>query len=164
MKTLLAACLAAALALSTASCSDPDPKTLISDGRTALGKGDAKGALDDFQKALKVLKPGDPQFVEAKMGEVEALIAIDAKKSRDEFLALAKGFPDQVTQQQFSYVSGQLANGKRYDEAIDVAHAGKTRFGAEATKLTELIDKIKKEAQASGDAALVAKLKSLGYL
>lgn len=164
MKTFATTVLALVLTLFAVGCGGSDPKQSISEGQSALGSGNSKAALQHFEEALGKLKPGDPDFIEAKMGQIEALIAIDATKSKNEFVALAKGYPDAVGQKQFKYIGGQMANGKRFVEAIEVTDTGIKRFGAEATDLKDLMARIKKEAVAAGDKGATDKLKGLGYL
>jgi hypothetical protein len=164
MNSLANIILALALILFAAGCGDADPKSLISDGHASLGAGDANAALEHFQEALGKLGRNDADYLEAKLGEIEALIVLDAKQAKDEFLVLAKALPDQVGQAKYLDIGGKLANGKRFSEAIDLTHAGIERFGQDATKLRDRIDYIKKASIAANDDDALKKLDGLGYL
>jgi hypothetical protein len=150
MKTFATTALALALTLFAAGCGSSDAKSLISDGHASLGSGDANAALEHFQEALGRLGHDDADYVEAKLGEIEALIALDTTKAKDEFLVLANALPNQVGQAQYLRVGGQMANGKRFTEAVELTDAGIKRFGAEAPQLKDLMARIEKEALAAG--------------
>jgi hypothetical protein len=143
------------------ACGSPDPKTLISDGHKALGAGDSKTAQAKFTEALKSLKPEDAQYIDAKLGLVEALIDSEPKKATDEFLSLAAAFPKAVTEKEFAFIGGQMVSKHKYLDAIDLVHAGIKRAGGESPGLMVQIERIKKEA--ASDKAVNDKLKGLGY-
>lgn len=163
MNTIATTALALALTLFAAGCGSSDAKSLISDGHASLGSGDANAALEHFQEALGQLGHDDADYVEAKLGEIEALIAVDATKSKDEFLALAKALPDRIDQAKYLDIGGKMANGRRFVEATAITHAGIERFGEDATKLKDRIAYISKAAQAAGDNDALRELRNLGY-
>ncbi|MEO6710859.1 MAG: hypothetical protein ABIP42_14865 [Planctomycetota bacterium] len=143
------------------ACGSSDSKTLIIDGHKAQGSGDSKTAEAKFDEALKGLKPGDPLYIEARLGRIEALIAKDAKLAKDEFLALAAS-TDLVVERDFTFIGGQMVSAHKYLEALDLVHTGIQRAGGESPQLMVQIDRIKKEAAA--DSAVRNALASLGYL
>jgi len=163
MKSIAAALLIAALAAGALlSCGSSDPKTLVTEGHTAQGKGDSKAAEAKFQEALKSLKPDEPLYVEARLGIVEAMIATDAKKAADEFFALEKTCPGKIGEKEFLFIGSQMVSAKKYLEAVDLLHQGIQRAGGKSPTLLVQIDRIKKEA--ASDKAVNDKLHSLGYL
>lgn len=152
---------AAVLATVLVACGSSDPKTLIAEGQKALGSGDSTTALAKFTEASAALKPGDAQFLDAKMGMIEALVPTATKQATDEFLALAKSFPDQIGEKQFIYIGGQMISSRKYLEAIALIDAGIKRFGPEATDLRSMIERIKQEA--ANDKGVIDALAGLGY-
>jgi len=157
MKPVLVVLLSAVLF----ACGSSDPKTLISEGHAAQGKGDSKTAQARFTEALKGLKPGDAAYIDAKLGLVEALISNEPKKATAEFLALATEFPKQVGEKEFAFVGGQMVSAKKYMDAIDLVDAGIKRAGGNAPTLKAQMERIQKENV--NDAAVNDKLKGLGY-
>lgn len=153
---------AAVLSLVLLACGSSDPNDLIAAGHKSLSSGNSKDALDKFTKAAEGLEPSDPQFIEAKLGMVEALIPEHPAKATEEFLSLGKVFPEQVGEKEFIFMGGQMVNSKKYLEALDLVDSGIKRFGAESTKLHAMIDRIKMEA--ASDSGVNDKLKSMGYL
>jgi len=151
-----------------AGCGDTDagaadPTRLADAGYASLGSSDFEGALDDFERALGALEPGAPGFVRAAMGKVEALIHLDAGRARDEFLALAAGYPDAVGTREFKTVGGKLTSEKRFEEAISVLHAGLEAY-AEDPGLQAMLDRVAEESERAGDAGALDALRGLGYL
>jgi hypothetical protein len=164
MNALRTACFVLGLALFAAGCGHPDPQSLISDGQTSLAEGDAAAALGHFQEAVRGLKPTDPEYVDAKLGEAEAFISLDANKARDEFLALAEARTDRVGQAVFIDFASKLATGRRFTEAVEIVHAGIVRFGEQATRLRNQMTFVRQEAQSANDEAAIAKLRELEYI
>jgi hypothetical protein len=163
VKALAAIVLASVLA---ASCGGSDAVSQIAAGRVALGSGDTAAALEAFRDALDHLDPSSSQYFEAKIGAVEALIAVDPDRARDEFLELARQHPDRVEPNAYVYIAGHLANGKHFTHAVEVVDAGIKRFGANEKneKLKALIERIKKEATTTGDIKALKALAGLGYI
>ncbi len=144
------------------ACGSSDPKSLISEGNAALGSSDFKTAQSKFTEALKTLKPGDAQYIDAKLGLVEALIPDAPNKSNEEFLALSAAFPAKVGEKEFVHVSGLMVSARKYIEAIALITAGIKRAGGESPQLMLQIERIKKEA--INDKAVNDALKGLGYI
>ena len=156
--TLALAALFLTLPLCSCGGGSGDPGSLTNDGYAALGSGDHQGALDSFQSALAGLDPAAPEFMRAKMGEIEALTHLDADGARDALI----GMGDQAGEAEYSKVAGNLTAERHFSQAIDVLDAGIKRHG-ESPKLKALLDKVRVEAEKSDPAAL-EKLKGLGYL
>ena len=156
-----------ALALSAlcfASCSGGStPAKLTDEGYAALGKSDWSGAAADFDKALAGLKSTDPGFLRAKMGQVEALVHLDAPKAKQEFLAVATGVSSQVGAKEDVAVASKLAGERKFSEAIDVLAVGKTAY-PEDVKIKNVGNAMLKEATKAGDSESAKRLKGLGYL
>ena len=153
-----------ALPLLAASCAGAkDPAALTDQGYAELQAGDWADARASFEKALEDLDPADPQFVRAKLGQVEALVKLEPEAARDEFVSLAKAQPGRIEAKDFSFVAGKLTAERAFQPAIDVLHMGLTAH-AESPKLHEVLESVKEQAQKTGDSAAIAQLKSLGYL
>jgi len=136
-----------------------DPGQLTSEGYQALGSGDAKAALEDFQTALAGLEAGTPEYQRAKMGEIEALIQLDPKRAQETMLALGSA----ADESQYATVGNKLTGAGHFLEAIAVLDAGMKRY-AESPKLKALLDQVKVEAEKQGDSGALDALKGLGYL
>lgn len=154
--------LAGLLALSLIACGSSDPKALVKEGYAALNSNQSDVALGKFDEALKELKKEDPDYLEARMGVVEAHIAGQPKQATEQFLALSKEMPDKVGDKQFIYIGGKMVSARQYLDAIDLVHSGLERAGGESPALMAMIDRIKKEA--ANDKAVSDKLKGLGYM
>jgi hypothetical protein len=140
-----------------------DPAKAVDDGYVALGKSDWKAAQSDFDAALATLKSTDAGYLRAKLGQIEALIHLDAAKAKQEFLALAKGMSSQVEPKHFIAVASNLTSEKKYVDAVDVLEAGLNAH-SEDPKLRAVGEEIKKAASKAGDDKALAALKGLGYL
>lgn len=151
MNAIATTALALVTTLFAAGCGSSDSRSLISNGRSSLGSGDARAALALFEEALSVLGEDEAAFVVAKLGEIEALIALDALRADAEFLALANARSDRIGEGEYIDIAGKLANGGRYEEALEITHAGIERFGAEATRLKDLNARIERAADAATD-------------
>ncbi len=154
--------LSLALPLLLASCgggASGDPGQLTNDGYAALGSGDHAGAVESFEAALADLEPGTPEFMRAKMGEVEALIHLDAGRAQDQFLAVGSS----ASEADYATIGQKMTKAGAFESAIAVLDSGMKRF-SESTKLKGLIDQVKVEAEKSGDAGALDSLKGLGYL
>jgi hypothetical protein len=153
-----------ALPLLLASCSSSDPKSMSDAGYAALNKGDAKSALSSFDEALKELgtNTSDPVYLKAALGRCQALAKMGDKRTKDEFLALARARPTQVQVGDFSIVASELCNKHEHMVAIDILEAGKKMF-PESPKIHELAKVVVASAKNAGDEAALNKLKGLGY-
>lgn len=154
-----ALCLALSLSLAACGGGGGDPTQLTNDGYQALNSGDHAAAVKSFEAALSGLEAGTPDFQRAKMGEIQALIHLDAGRARDQFLMHAEAFDAKA----YETVGSQLTTAKEFEEAIAVLDAGMKRF-TENPKLQALIDEVKAAAEKSGDAGALDSLKGLGYL
>lgn len=152
-----------ALSLSLAACGGSDPAQLTQDAYADLGRSDYSGALAKFQSALKELQPADPEYVEAKLGEIEAWCYVDGPKAKDEFLTYAKAAPDNVTPRDFKKVASNLTSAHKFEPAIAVLAAGLERYPKDES-VRKLGETIKVEATKVGDEAALGALKGLGYL
>jgi hypothetical protein len=158
------AALAATLALPIAcDGGSADPSKLTESGYAALGKSDWKSARSEFQKALAAMQTTDPRYLRAKMGEVEALVHLDAAKARDEFLATARGMSSRVGPKEYIAVASKLTSERKFMDAIGVLEAG-LEAHSEDLKLKAVGDRIKEEATKAGDDKALEALRGLGYL
>lgn len=160
MRRRLAA-LSLALSLSIASCGggSEDPAAMTDEGYAALGAGDHRAAVESFEGALATLEPGSPDYMRAKMGEIEALIHVDAARAKTEFLEQGESF----SEAQYATVGSKMTSAKKFQEAIAVLDAGMKRF-SESPKLKAMLDQVAVEAEKSGNSDALESLKGLGYL
>ena len=155
--------LAVGCLLFLAACGSNDPKFLTDDGYRALGKGDSKSAVQDFDKAMKRMDPSKPDYLRAAVGHCQALAGLDGKKAKDEFLELARAQPSRVTEQDFSMVVDALSRGHSLVDAVDVMHAGVQMF-PESPKMEALREAVVEESQKADDPEALKSLKGLGYI
>jgi hypothetical protein len=146
-----------------AACGGTDVKAEITAGYTEMGRSNYNGALTHFQKALEELEPGSESYVEAKMGEIETWVFLDADRAQAEFLTLAKAQPDKVGIKDYTTVGSKMTSAKQFTQAIKVLDEGTQRFDKDP-KLVEFAAVIKREAEKAGDANAISALQSLGYL
>ena len=139
------------------------PSEMTDAGYASLGSSDFQGALTSFEGALANIEPGGEGFIRAAMGEVEALIHIDAGQARDKFLALAQSYPDAIESRQYKTVAGQMTSEKKFTEAIAVLDSGLQTY-AEDPSLMALLERVKEEAEKAGDTGALSALEGLGYL
>ena len=149
------------LPLLAASCGGGggSPAELTNRGYQTLNGGDPGGALTTFREALAGLEPSNPDYLRAKMGEVEALIQVNPEEARDVFLRLGS----QVDDGHYTTVASKMTSAKAYEPAITVLDVGVKRFG-ESPKLLEMLKRVREEAEKSGDEGALKALEGLGYL
>ena len=140
-----------------------DPTALTDGGYASLNTGDYTGALGSFEQALAAIEPGQPGFERAAMGEVEALIYVDAPRAQEKFLQLATSFPDTIGARQYKTVGGKMTSEKKFVEAIAVLDAGLKAYG-EDPEFPALIAKVQEQASKAGDGDAMKALEGLGYL
>ena len=151
------------LSLLLASCGggDADPKSLTDSALEALGSADYEAALGDFEAALAAIGDASThaQFKRAKLGYFEALAAVDADRCKDEFLAYSEA--GELGAGDFSQIAGRLVSSGGPLQAVDVMHAGKTRFPDNEGLQGVLEALIVRAAQ---DDSVGSALASLGYM
>ena len=160
--TVLPALLLAAGLL--AGCGSSDPASQADAAQSALSSGDAAKARAEAEAGLKT-PPADKNL--AWRLERIRVEAIAKQGASPEVVAtmerLAQAYPTQCDAPFYSKVANTLAESGEGVGALEVAHAGQTRFPDRKTDFDGLIEQLKQTA-ASGDAELTAKLKAMGYL
>ncbi|MBK7642393.1 MAG: hypothetical protein IPJ19_05005 [Planctomycetes bacterium] len=156
-------CLLFALLLLLPACGSSDPRALTDEGSSALATGDASAAAASFEKALALLKPGDPDFARASMGRFQALVRLDPARASTEFLAYAKANPASTSEGDFGTLVGEFLRRDRTVEAIDVMDAGVKAFPKSEAMLA-IRAKVEEQAKSAKDPAAMQKLKGLGYI
>lgn len=161
----LSTLLCVALPLLTAGCGGSDPAELTSSATRALGVGDFAGARAGFDEALQAIgeNPAHPDYLRAKMGAIEARTKDAPDEAVAMFLALAKKLPEQVGAADYSRVGGRLGDGGNFDQAIQLASAGKEAF-PDSAPLDKLIQDLGDKAKESGSSEALEALKGLGYV
>jgi hypothetical protein len=165
-RSLGACALSLLLLLPACGGGSADPAAATNAGYEALGKGDAGAAVDHFADALAALKPGDPGYKRARMGEVEAKLQLAPEAAASSFLEFAKAQPDQVAAEDYRKVGTQLNARKALVQASHVLDAGLKRFADDA-QLKAAMEQTKvaaAEAEASGDTSAMDALRGLGYI
>lgn len=168
--------LLASLLVLAASCGGggSDPATQVDAGYSSLSSGDASAALSSFDGALSGMEASDPKFLEAKVGQCQALSHVDPAKARTELLSLAK--ESGVTAKDYSMVvtemvsaatsqaaTDQKAATATIGEAVAILTQGKQTF-PEYDKWDALIRKTGDKAATLGSADALESLKGLGYV
>jgi len=135
------------------------PAELTNQGAEALGSGDYPDALTKYRQALAGLDRDDPDYLRAKMGEVETLIHVNAEEATSTFLGLGS----LVNENDFASVASKMTSAGEYHEAIKVLDAGVQAYG-ESPKLVEMLKVVRAEAEDAGDEDALKALEGLGYL
>jgi hypothetical protein len=153
------------LSLSLAACSgsSADPAATVNSGYEALNGGNAEKALDLFAKALQDLKPSDPLYESARMGEIQAKVELKPDAAKSSFLEYAKANPEQLEAGDYRKVGQRLTERKAIQDAVEVLHAGIERFPEDA-KLKETMNLTVAAAEQSNDTSALNSLKGLGYI
>ena len=161
----LTTALLALLPLATACGSSSDPAELTSTASRAISTGDFATAKADFDAALEAIGEDaqHPDYLRAKMGAIEARTKDEAKAAVSMFLALHKKLPDKVTAADFNLIGGRLGSAGNFDEAIELASAGKAAF-PDSSHLDTLVQQLGDAAQASGSSEALKMLEGLGYV
>lgn len=156
--------LALSIPLVLAGCGgSADPKAATDAGYAALGSGDAQAAVDHFAEALGALKPTDPGYKRARMGEIEAKVGLAPEAAAGSFLEYSKTQPEQLEAGDYRKVGVQLSDRKALKAAVDVLDAGLKRFAGDP-KLKEAMDLTVAAAETSGDTSALDALRGLGYI
>jgi hypothetical protein len=158
--------LTALLLIGLAACSG-DAKSLTEDGNAALGSGDNKAALADFEKALDKIGTDtkSSQYLQASLGRCKALAHVDPNKAATEFIALAKAEKGRILEGDVSLIAYELLRAGTNDSrmrAIDVMVAGNELF-PESTKLKGIGNEVMAAAERAKDPESIKRLNGLGY-
>lgn len=156
--------LALVLPLATTSCGgSADAAGMISAAETDLNSGKYDDAVSGFEDALAALTTEDPEYVQAKMGHIKALIYGEPDRAQDEFLKLAEDLPEHVDIQKYKIVGTKMTEAKRFPQAIAVLHAGNEAFG-NPESLIAAMKNVEIAAADAGDDGALSQLKGLGYV
>ncbi|QDU65830.1 hypothetical protein [Engelhardtia mirabilis] len=139
------------------------PTDLHNQGLDQASAGDFDAAIASYNDALKSAD-GDLALT-IRLDLANALTHTDASAATDVFMAMVEEHGDELTERDFMGIGRQLKDAKAYSEASTVVDAGIKHFGeSESPKLVELMELIKRDVLASGDAAGMAALEGLGYI
>ena len=119
--------------------------------------------LDQGKQALPLLRLEAEGEAVMTLGAIEARIRVDATQAKDEFLALAKDLPDEVTDEDFSFVGQKFAGAEEFMVAIDILDAG-MKTHTDSAHLEKLKDNIRTAAERAGAQDALDKMAGLGYL
>jgi len=154
---------AALLALALAACSGSDPRERNDAGRAALGRGDARSALTEFEAVLGAVDAQHPEHFRAALSRCEALARLDGAAARQSFLELARVESDQVREDDYSLICSALLAGNATMDAIDVMHAGHERF-ADSPKMKAMVAAVVAAAEREETPDAVRRLEDMGYI
>lgn len=156
--------LALVLPLATTSCGgSADAASMISAAENDLNSGKYDDAVSGFEDALAALTTEDPEYVQAKMGHIKALIYGEPDQAKDEFLKLANDLPEHVDIQKYKIIGTKMTEAKRFQQAIDVLDAGIKAFD-EPESLMAAMKNVELAAADAGDSGALDALKGLGYV
>lgn len=147
-----------------AGCGSSDPAVLTDEGWTAYNSGDRAVAADKFEDALKAIgeDKSHPSYVRARMGLIQSIAGSNAKRAREDFLALAAERPNDIDDADFSKMANELYEGDPA-EAIALAQRGQELY-PESPHLAKLVQDLGDKAAAEGDSDALQSLKGLGYV
>jgi hypothetical protein len=137
-------------------------KSLASEGYTALGKGDARGALVKFDEALAGLSASDSEYARAALGRCEALALIDGVAAARSFLELAATAPDREREDDYGLVFSRLLQAEFRVDAMDVMKAGLDRF-PESKRMAAIYEQVDAATKRANQPEELKKLASFGY-
>lgn len=165
MKLTTLPLVAALLALLSSCGGSSDPRELTNQGSQALSAGDHAAAAKSFDQALAVLgsDTGNPEWMRAKMGAIQARTVTDPERAKQDFLEVAESQGSRVSADDFSLVASRLGDQKHLPEAISVLAVGMKKF-PESKHLQALRDELGKRAEAGEGSGIVDSLKGLGYV
>lgn len=164
MKFPLLLALALSTPLWTTSCGGAaDAASLISAAETDLNSGKYDDAVSGFEDALAGLALEDPEYFQAKMGHIKALIYGEPDQARDEFLELAEALPEHIDVQKYKIVGTLMTEAKHFQQAIAVLDAGNKTFG-NPESLMRAVAHVAEAAENDGDENSLGALANLGYL
>jgi len=152
-----------ALLLLGSACGSSDPREQTDRGASALASGDAKGARSDFEAALAVLHPGEPDYARASMGRFQALVRLEPDKARDEFLVYAKNPANKTSEGDYIALVGEFLRREQTVPAIDVMDAGVKAF-PKSDAMAAIRKKVEDQARTANNPAALQKMKGLGYI
>jgi len=155
--------LALGLALLGSCGGSATPAENVQAGSTALGKSDWRAAQSSFEAALAALPAEDAAYKRAKLGQVEALIQLDATRAKTEFLAYADSAAATLDSKDWRAVMTKLTAKGKFAEAIGVLEAGLKKHPQDGD-IKKMGDAIKVAAEKAGDSGALDSLKGLGYL
>ncbi|MBL8861048.1 MAG: hypothetical protein JNK02_03470 [Planctomycetes bacterium] len=145
-----------------AACGGSDPRSLSNQGYALLGKGDARGALAKFDAALSGLAPSSPDYLRTAIGRCEALAKTNGAQAQRAFLDLAAAMPAKIGEDDYSLVCSRLLEGGFTLEAVEVMHAGNTRFEG-SKKMADTLAAVQAAARREKTPDALKRLESLGY-
>lgn len=169
---------ASLLLLAASSCgggAPAGPNAALDAGYSSYTAGDYSDALASYESALGQLEPGDAKYVEAKMGQLQALAYTDAERAKSELLAVSKD--SGIEAKDYNVIVTDLGAaasaqaqsgdtdtaGKTIGVAVAILTEGKTTF-PDYPKWDALIAKTGDKAMNLGSDDAMAALKGLGYV
>ncbi len=148
-----------ALALSLCSCSGSgnDPRR---SGLEALQAGEHGRAADLLGKALEILDPGAPEYVEVAMGYCKALARVDGQECLEQFERLERG--GLAGSADYSAIASDLGNAGQHAAALALVDRGLVRFPADETLIALRVE-VQQEQQKPAVTEEARKIEELGY-
>ncbi|HKX46223.1 MAG TPA: hypothetical protein VJP77_05935, partial [Planctomycetota bacterium] len=130
-----------------------------------LARADRAGAVTDLEAAQSAIgeDAAHPDYWNVRLALAEAHVVDAPTEAQIAFLEVAGRKPGGLTAREYATFGQRLSDAKHYQQAVLVVDRGLDAHTAEA-KLKDLMDRIKRDAQASGDQGTLDLLESLGYL
>ncbi|MHC4261530.1 MAG: hypothetical protein ACYSWX_03340 [Planctomycetota bacterium] len=155
-----------ALSLSLVACGGGGASVdeLHTSGLDKLSAGDFEGAVTALEQAAAATDDAAVKL-DIQKDLASARVHTDAPTAAEDFMYMAGENPAEFTANDFVNFGRELHEADAVSEAITVVDSGLKRFGeTESPNLNALMGELVKASQASGDAASLEKLKSLGYV
>ncbi len=150
------------LAIGTLAACSGDA-TADADIAKLLQTGKVEEVVKIVESRLQTVEKGSLAEKALVLDYAEALSITDADQAQERFIAFAEANADLVTPKDFKLVVHCLRTHGGYVPAIDVMHAGKTRWPDDAD-MVELVKILEGDVEASKDPAAQNKMRGLGYL
>jgi hypothetical protein len=149
-----------------AACGGATPKELAKQADDALTAGKPAEAQKLAEQGQEAMKGAEPDRTTAWNLERVRLEALARQGRHAEVLTglttASVAYPDGVKADFYAKLARELADAGKPVESLELVEVGKKKFPDKATAFDGLIKELK--SKASGDDALTAKLKQLGYL
>ncbi len=128
-----------------------------------LQTGKFEEAVKIVEARLETVEKGTEAEKNLILDYAQGLSVTDADKAQKSFLSFAKANADLVQPKDYKFVVSHLRTHEGFLEAIDVMHAGKTRW-PDDSDMVALVEMLKADVEKANDPAAKAKMKGLGYM
>lgn len=153
---LLALSLSLLAACGGAASESADPAQLLQQGKI-------DEAVEIIEARLADVERGTAAEKDLVLDYSEGLSHSDAARARKVFMDFAEANEALVEPRDYKMVVSHLRTQKAFLDAIEVMHAGKTRW-PEDTDMVTLVEMLKADVEKANDPAAKSKMEGLGYM